>query len=798
MAFQVSPGINVTEIDLTTVVPAVSTSVAAIAGVFNWGPVESPVLVSTETQLVSNFGKPSDTNYETFFSAANFLAYSTALYVSRAADLAENAIGGSYTSGAAQAAAANVVIKNTTDFESFSTSDTDLMYAAKFPGALGNSLKVSEVKAENEYSKSINLLNSTLGGINTAIKIPAAASVSVAVGSSSIRVLLTKSDSGVTYTFNTLTGVDAGGALTNTITLPSGHAFEIGDRVLYKVSSGGALVVTGLTDNNMYYIVDRDSTTVKLGLTAGGEAIAISPVSADSDGEGPLAPYGELHTLTRVGTVGLTIPDAATYLNALKGAITLGSKIQVGSSVIGLQKLTIQSVSNTSSDTNSVWIDITTVEKYKLSTNFSGTSVDLFWEYSDLADDRPTSTSYALANPINGVVKKDEITIVVTDEDGKFTGVPGTVLEVFTGLSRAKDARGTDGATLFYKNVINDSSRYIWAIPSDANDDTLADLNTVVNDVTSKPSTFSLTNGLDGNSEGTISMGKIAAAYDQFKDPQSTDISLVITGKPRGINQESQLAQYVIDNIVESRMDCVAFVSPPKTSNAADQLTQSLAFRNALSSTSYAVMDSGYKYQYDKYNDVYRYVPLNGDIAGLAARTDDIRDPWFSPAGFNRGTIRNMVKLWWNPDKASRDELYKKGINPVVTFPGQGTVLYGDKTLLATPSAFDRINVRRLFIVLEKAIANAAQSSLFEFNDEFTRTQFKNLVEPFLREVQGRRGIYDFRVVCDDTNNTAQVIDSNRFVGDIYIKPAKAINFIQLNFVAVRSGVEFTEYVGQF
>ena len=795
MAFQVSPGINVTEIDLTTVVPAVSTSVAAIAGVFNWGPVESPVLVSTETQLVSNFGKPSDTNYETFFSAANFLAYSTALYVSRAAENAENAIGGSYVNQAAQNAAANVVIKSTTDFDSFSTSDTNLMYAAKFPGALGNSLKVSEVKAENEYSKSINLLGSTLGGIDTALKIPAAASVAAAVGSSSIRVQLTKSDSGVTYTFNTLTGVNA---TDHAITLPSGHEFQIGDIVIYKVSTGGSLLVTSLVDNTPYYVVDRDATTVKLGLTAGGEAIEITPVSSDADGEGPGAPVGELHTLTKVGTTGLTLPDAATYLTALKAAITLGSKIQVGNSTIGLQKMTIKSVSNTSSDTNNVWIDITTEEKYKLSTNSTGTTVDLFWEYADLADDRPTSTSYALANPINGVVKKDEITIVVTDEDGKFTGVPGTVLEVFTGLSRAKDARGTDGSTLFYKNVINDTSRYIWAIKSTANDKNLADLTTVVDDLTSKPSTFSLTNGLDGNAEGTISMGKIAAAYDQFKDPQSTDISLVITGKPRGINENSQLAQYVIDNIVESRMDCVAFVSPPKTANAADQLTQCISFRNALSSTSYAVMDSGYKYQYDKYNDVYRYVPLNGDIAGLAARTDDIRDPWFSPAGFNRGTIRNMVKLWWNPDKASRDELYKKGVNPVVTFPGQGTVLYGDKTLLATPSAFDRINVRRLFIVLEKAIANAAQSSLFEFNDEFTRTQFKNLVEPFLREVQGRRGIYDFRVVCDETNNTAEVIDSNRFVGDIYIKPAKAINFIQLNFVAVRSGVEFTEYVGQF
>ncbi len=229
-----------------------------------------------------------------------------------------------------------------------------------------------------------------------------------------------------------------------------------------------------------------------------------------------------------------------------------------------------------------------------------------------------------------------------------------------------------------------------------------------------------------------------------------------------------------------------------------DEDTDIVAFRNSLTSTSYAVLDSGYKYQYDKYNDVYRYVPLNGDMAGLCVRTDDVRDPWFSPAGFNRGIIKNTVKLAFNPNKAQRDILYKNGINPVVTFPGQGTLLFGDKTLLAKPSAFDRINVRRLFIVLEKAIATAAQFSLFEFNDEFTRSQFVNLVEPFLRDVQGRRGITDFKVVCDETNNTGEIIDRNEFVGDIYIKPARSINYIQLNFVAVRTGVEFSEVVGQF
>ena len=243
------------------------------------------------------------------------------------------------------------------------------------------------------------------------------------------------------------------------------------------------------------------------------------------------------------------------------------------------------------------------------------------------------------------------------------------------------------------------------------------------------------------------------------------------------------------------------FVSPESTdvvNSAGSEVTNINTFRNAVRSTSYAVIDSGYKYQYDKYNDTYRWVPLNGDIAGTVVRTDDVRDPWFSPAGFNRGQIKNLVKLAFNPDKAARDALYKNGVNPVVTFPGQGTVLFGDKTALARPSAFDRINVRRLFIVLEKAISTAAKSTLFEINDEFTRASFRNLVEPYLRDIKGRRGIYDFRVVCDSTNNTPERIDRNEFWGDIYIKPARSINFIQLNFVAVRTGVQFDEIVGKF
>ena len=308
--------------------------------------------------------------------------------------------------------------------------------------------------------------------------------------------------------------------------------------------------------------------------------------------------------------------------------------------------------------------------------------------------------------------------------------------------------------------------------------------------------------GSDGDSETDIPVGRLVSAYDKFISASDVDVSLVLTGKSKGGTNGEQLANYLIDNIAEVRRDCVVFVSPDKddvvTNAGKDEEADIVTFRNSLRSTSYAVLDSGYKYMYDKYNDVYRYIPLNGDTAGLCVRTDTTRDPWFSPAGFNRGQIKNVIKLAYNPDKADRDILYKSGINPVVTFPGQGTILYGDKTLLAKPSAFDRINVRRLFIVLEKAIATASQFTLFEFNDEFTRAQFKNLVEPFLRDVQGRRGIYDFKVVCDETNNTGEVIDRNEFVGDIYIKPARSINFIQLNFVAVRTGVEFSEVVGQF
>ena len=419
------------------------------------------------------------------------------------------------------------------------------------------------------------------------------------------------------------------------------------------------------------------------------------------------------------------------------------------------------------------------------------------WAYYDQFNTVPGTSTYAAG--VNGA--NDEMHIVVLDEKGKFTGVANTVLEKFSYVSKAVDAVTDDGSSNYYVNVLNERSNYIYSLNHAQN------VLTQVVETTTWGSAASNTNFSQVNPTYTVSLANgataniatsatLVTAYGLFVNPEEVDVSLILTGAAN-----ASVVQYCIDNIATVRKDCIVFCSPTKANTVfnSDPTTATIAWKNYIGrSSSYAVMDSTWKYQFDKYNNIYRWVPMNGDVAGLVVRTDFERDAWFSPAGFNRGQIKNVVKLGWNPTKANRDDLYKNGINPVVTFPGEGTVLFGDKTLLAKPSAFDRINVRRLFIVLEKAISRAARYSLFEFNDEFTRSQFVSLIEPFLRDVQGRRGIFDFRVVCDSTNNTPEVIDRNEFVGDIYIKPARSINFIQLNFVAVRTGVAFEEIVGKF
>ena len=318
-----------------------------------------------------------------------------------------------------------------------------------------------------------------------------------------------------------------------------------------------------------------------------------------------------------------------------------------------------------------------------------------------------------------------------------------------------------------------------------------------------EPGDFPFTLGTDGYSESNAPLSILGEAYSHFQSTENVTIDLVMQGYPAGVlGQTYQLANYLISNIALERRDCVVFISPDKSlmlnNYGNEALSISSWVANNIQSTSYGFCDTGYKYQYDNYNNLYRWIPLNGDMAGLCARTDQTNAAWWSPAGFNRGQINNIIKLAYNPDQTDRDILYPHNVNPVVTFPGQGTILYGDKTLQFKPSAFDRINVRRLFIVLERAISAAAKYSLFEFNDSFTRAQFVNAVNPYLRQVQGQRGITDFIVICDTTNNTPAVIDANQFVGDIYIKPARSINFIQLNFVAVATGVQFSSVIGSF
>jgi phage tail sheath protein FI len=712
MPFQLSPGVNVTEIDLTTVVPAVATSTGAIAGIFNWGPLDERILIDNETKLINTFGKPNSNNAETWFTAANFLSYTNSLYVVRSA----NTTSADPTIGAVSAIANNgavvsnltELVKNEQDFllkkdntTGLNLFDANTRFVAKYPGALGNSLYVSMVDNSQQY---VGTLYSNGSYVNS------------------------------TY---------ADAELTITRAIGSNLA-------IFAVKSTEGNVAANIAASNAYMDFVISSISIDDYVTFGNTSVGIQYSQLSGNG---------------AATVNATHTICSVYFQ----------------------------------DTYSLGSDF-------VANNAQNSSLNHYWEFFNVVSQPPGQTDY-VAN-FGNTAAVDGVQIVVVDKLGKFTGIPGTVLETYQNLSRATDAKTVGGASNYYQDVINQNSQYIWAV----RDRTSAPSNTAVNLVSSTSSNsarYTFTGGADGYTESTAPLYVLADGYDNFASAEDVDVSLILQGKPTGGSTSQggmtvsnfQVANYLIDNIAETRKDCVVFITPDDgavTGNMGNESTALVNWRNAMHDSSYAVVDSGYKYQYDRYNDVYRYLPSNGDVAGLCARTDSTRDPWWSPAGFNRGQIKNIVKLRYNPTKADRDLMYPNGINPIVTFPGQGTVLFGDKTAQTKPSAFDHINVRRLFIVLEKSIATAAKFTLFEFNDEFTRAQFKNLVTPFLRDVQGRRGITDFLVVCDATNNTPEVVDANQFVGDIYIKPARSINYIQLNFVAVATGVQFSEVVGQF
>ena len=658
MAFQVSPGVLVQEKDLTRVIPAVSTSIGAIAGDFRKGPLDEVVAISSEQELVETFGKPDSSNFEYFFTAANFLQYSNALRVVRTSN---TNISNANTSGS------SVLISNNEDYQSNYSTGQGVVgsWAARTAGAWGNNLSVSVCESAAAFE---TLVATTVNDASTA--------------TGDTEIILTDSSDII-----------------------------IGDIVSFSTTAA----TSDYTDGHEYRVTANDS-----------------------------------------GTDTITIVRKESGSNGLHAAIT------------------------------------------------DGVNVRRRWRYYDFVDGAPGTSPYASARGGSN----DEMHIVVIDEDGGVSGTVGEVIETYSKVSKGADAKTSEGGVNYYPDVVFNRSAYIfWMDHSTLGATNGFGSNVVSKDFNSTSAiTATVTASLSAGSDGSATTaGQLKTAYEKFIDSDTVDVGLIIGGKTpnetigtpgEGKNHINDLLQ-----IAEDRKDAIAFVSPPRNhvvdiTNTTTITNNIINFYEDINSSSYVVFDSGYKYMYDRYSDVYRYVPLNGDMAGLAARTDLTADAWYSPAGFNRGQVRGVVKLAYNPTKAQRDQLYPKRVNPVTFFPGQGTVLFGDKTGLSAPSAFDRINVRRLFIVLEKAIATASKFQLFEFNDEFTRANFRNIVEPFLREVQGRRGITDFLVVCDETNNTGEVIDRNEFIAEIFIKPARSINFITLSFIATRTGVSFDEVAG--
>ena len=510
---------------------------------------------------------------------------------------------------------------------------------------------------------------------------------------------------------------------------------------------------------------------------------------------------------------GVTTTNGSSALAGTSIEVTLGEKFIVGDIITAIGSDTTRySVTTIAFDSGSNGAATITIAQEDDSTQglaaavSSGASLSREWEFAQQFNGAPGTSTYASGRSTAGVT--DELHIVVIDEDGDISGVPGTILEKYEDLSKASDAKDDFGATNYYVTVIENQSDYVYWLDHDSSYSGAGSAALGVTFGTGTlPANLSFTNGSDGRQPTT---GQKITAWDtHFGSADNEDISLMISGSSQADNgsgtavaTRAEATSYYnqIMNIAEDRKDCVVFFSPLRSDVVDSGVaggTNVKTTADTLNSTSYAVMSSNWLYIYDRYNDRYVYVPDNGSIAGLCAKTDYTNDAWWSPAGFNRGQIFGVTKLAFNPTKADRDTLYKARVNPVVTFAGQGTLLFGDKTLMSNDgSAFSRINVRRLFIVLEKAIANAAKFQLFEFNDSFTRANFRAMIEPFLRQVQGRRGIYDFQVICDETNNTGNVIDSNQFVAAIFIKPARSINFITLTFVASRTGVDFEEVYG--
>ena len=742
-ANQSSPGVVIQERDLTTITTLSTANTGVIAAPFELGPVEEIKNIGSERELVATFGEPNEYNYEYWYTAAQFLSYGGVLKTVRVDSTnLKNAV----NTGTA------VKIKNLQDYETtYLNGSNSWKWAARTPGAKGNSIGIFVTDAgadqiavvpapgsgnDHEFVAT-EALSATSGAAGKVFKYSILLTVGSVVGSFVPGTTTTISISGSAQTVNVLAYDSAAGKIE--IGMPSGGITGIiADGQTVTQGSNTAVIGTGGIERRVYIVKDKGSIDF---------AAADSITDTNS-------------TAVAIGSVRVEY-DEREYLPTQK------------------------------------WVNVAP---------------------------RPGTSSYASAN--GGF--RDEMHILVIDIDGKITGNAGTLLERYVGVSKASDAKSSVGETNFYVEVIQQKSEYVYwgehetglfdvdsgtgtfglvgttsfdLLLSSAGSTNYPAGDTTIGSKANSTYYYRLINGVDyANSGGsyTVSQGDVTTGYSLLEDPESQTIDFILTG-PSGADDAAALAKITaLAAIVDERRDCMLFVSPRRgnligVSSAATQTDNLISFFDQLPSSSYIVFDSGYKYIYDKYNDVYRYVPCNGDIAGLCLQTTEVAEPWFSPAGFQRGIVRNAIKLAYTPNKTQRDRLYSARINPVVSFPGQGIVLFGDKTAQGFASAFDRINVRRLFLTIERVISGAAKSQLFEQNDETQRGFFLNIVEPYLRDVQGRRGVTDFLVKCDESNNPPESVDRGEFNAEIFVKPTRTINYITLTFVATRTGVAFTE-----
>jgi hypothetical protein len=791
----VSPGVKIREVDLTVGgITAANNQVGAIAGPFQKGPVNIPILIETENDLLNVFGKPisSDAQYEYWLSASSYLSYGGVLRVVRCdgTNLNNSNVG-------VAASSTTLQINSTEDYNNNYSTATSWYWSSRNPGSWANNLKVCVVDAAADQRIGIKTYSLSVGYAVTSAYSQSVAGVGTVttetgvlkgiitkVNSNSIDVKITAKSSGAGSTVFAETSYSEG----------SVNAFVSGS-------------IIRIRDNaNDFVQIEEASVERFYGVVSNGSSI-INPINATTN----------LPTTINAGQYiqsvsGNIFPSQSTYVVGVATTVNGILQTALGISTNATSAGTYEFLVLNSSSTGEV---PTSVSDWYNEQTLGLTNSTVYWK--NIAP-RPKTSQYASER--NG--RNDELHVVIVDDTGSVTGTAGNILEKYTNLSKAYDAKISPSQANYYKDIIAANSQYIFPGFAPTGVDTKFSTVSGVGSATDTTwgllaqdntfncigaTTYNLTGGADysgTNSIGGYSVGlsDVVSAYRNFTNPAEYQINFLIGGPSGGSTiYDSQAKANELITIAENRKDCIAAISPHRggvidVANSDTQTNNIISFFDPLTSSSYAVFDSGYKYVYDRFNNQFRYIGCSADIAGLMARTAINQYPWFSPAGANRGALNNAVKLAYNPSQAQRDALYTKRINPIIFSPGAGIILFGDKTALSYESAFGYINVRNLFLTLESSIERAARAQLFEFNDTITRANFINIVEPYLRDVKSKRGITDFVVVCDESNNTPDVIDGNQFKADIYIKPARSINYIGLTFVATRTGVSFEEIIG--